>query len=166
MNRIDKLIDLNLRILYEAPRHNIMTVEIEDPDNEFSLSNYEARVIADYLVDKGLMTLYIEECHITPYGLEISELGGWKIYKELQAKKSSEESVKSNERSKLEEENLKLSIAIQNYEIANRENKREIDRLTKKNLKLNNLQLIYALIGIALGIIIKIVYNLIFFSEL
>jgi len=158
MNKIDRIIDINLKLIFETSDHSLFTGEMIDPDLDYSLSGHEAGVLANYLVTEDLITLNVEVCNITNRGLEISELGGWKIYKDLQSKKLLEESVIANDRSKLEEENLKSSIENQNYEISNRENKREIDQLTKENLKLSNLNLYFTIGGFIAGVLLTFIF--------
>jgi hypothetical protein len=89
----------------------------------------------------------------TPYGREIQENGGWLKHLELKSKRDNADQTKEN----LEDENLKLQNDSLRNELTTRESKEEIDKLTIKNLKLQNRnnRIWFTLIGSVLTFLIS-----------
>ena len=160
MNKVDLQIDSNLKILYEADDHSIMTDEIVDPGNDDYLSLIEAQLIADKLESKGLLTRYRERLDITDLGIEISKLGGWLKYKEYKRQKADKEAELIEVKNELETRNLALNNENLEYQKSNRELEKQITLLQKENLKLQNMKLYFTIGSIIAGFITGVIFQL------
>ncbi len=125
MNKIDKLIDVNLRILYNSPGTSIMTADLEDPER-VDLTLFDAKNIAQTLEKENLLTLRVEVCNITSFGIEVSEDGGWIEYKKNKLREAREKENDAKFKNDREMDLLKLQTENLMYQRRNR--KLEIQR--------------------------------------
>ncbi len=107
------------------------------PTEEMHVKAKEQTILTEAMQHLGLITTndpYRINYQATPYGRDIQDNGGWLEQLKLKSIQDSNESKKVS----LEFENLKLQNDSLQNELRDRKNKEEIDRLTIKNLKLQN----------------------------
>lgn len=137
MNKIDRNIDLNLRLIYEDKKQALYASNLINVD-DVHMSRYEALEMADYLVSEGLINRDVERCTLTSFGLEVMEqFGGWKEYKLALLEQQKEQNDFLKQKEKLEFDNLQLQNENLEYQKKNRELDEEIQSLNRKNLKLS-----------------------------
>lgn len=133
MTLIDKNIDLNLEIVYEGNNHVVFVNELTNVDNDY-LGLQEGILMADKLVNEGLITRYKERLEITRFGIEVQESGGWLKHLVKTDEIADQNKIEEKKLKELEEENL---------------------RLQNENLRLQNKQMkryiLYSVIGFILG---------------
>lgn len=158
MTKFDENIDLNLKIIYNGNNHCVFISELKNVEGDF-LDDFDGKRMADKLADKGLITRTDELCEITKRGLEVIETGGWEEYKKIEEEAKKSEIEERKQRSDLESENLRLQNENLKYEKSIRKSNEKIDRLTVKNLELQNTHLkyyfLFSVIGFILGAVVS-----------
>lgn len=83
MKRIDKLTDVNFRIICQSPSHSGYWVYFENEYGE-TLPENEQKEVAEYMAENGLIKINDENCHLSLNSENICEKG-WIEYLKLKA---------------------------------------------------------------------------------
>ena len=133
IDKLNDLIDLNLNFL--LTEHDFSSFHLLNL-NKKSFRKYDHLRLANFMSEKGLVTINGQNCTLTEDGLIIAKNGGWLTHLENEAK------IKSEQQAKIDtKEQLVIKIA----------------ELTEINLTLQNKQLrtkmLFSIIGFILGFI-------------
>jgi hypothetical protein len=136
MNEIDLIININLQMIYENESKEEYYTHFTDEKKGILINhNYSGETIAFEMVNKGLIRLNGENCHLISFGEEVCLKGGWTRYLELQKIE-----VGKNKETEKERQNLKDGIdklihseLIHKEEIREQENRiRDLEEGFKK----------------------------------
>lgn len=127
IEKLDDLIEYNLKHLFESPNHFCWIMEMKDLNGQ---PLYESEKLARMMQSKGLLDIDNERGDLSEFGFNIATNGGWKAY--LKEKKEFDQKI-ANE--KTEKERIELELAKSNIE-ANELNKK-VERRNKRETIIN-----------------------------
>lgn len=132
IDKLNELIDLNLTFLlteHKFSSHHLLKLDKK------SFTKYDHLKLANFMADRGLVTINGQNCTLTEEGHIIAKNGGWLTHLDNDTKIKSEQHTKSDKKVQLET---------------------KIAELTEINLTLQNKQLrakmLFSIIGFILGI--------------
>jgi hypothetical protein len=104
---IDDKIDKGLKKLFESNNYTLFAHELYNDD--FYMNN-APHIVDRTMIERGLISVDQEVRMLTAVGIEICELGGWKVYKNRKAEHARKEMVSQAELQELNRKQLELSI--------------------------------------------------------
>ena len=123
--RLNNLIDINLKSIYESNGKELYYLDFVDENNErINHIEFHPENIAIEMQEKDLIRLNGENCIIKPKGIEVQENGGWIKY--------------LNEQKNNHEQEKKLKDQIDKLTLSNLQHKEDIKDL-EKELKISSL---------------------------
>lgn len=102
---IDQVIDEKLKTVYEADDYTKFASFLY----EYPPTNTDG-LVDQTMIEKGLIKREKDVRIITAFGLEVSKLGGWKKYIQMQTDKAHQENLSKSEIEQLTKTQLQLSI--------------------------------------------------------
>jgi hypothetical protein len=126
MTEIDLIININLQMIYEnESKEEYYTYFTDEKKGILINHTYSGETIAFEMVNKGLIRLNGENCHLISFGEEVCLKGGWIKYLELQKIEEGENKETEKERQNLKDSIDKLihSELIHKEEIREQENR-------------------------------------------
>ncbi|RKS42512.1 hypothetical protein BC962_3270 [Gillisia mitskevichiae] len=159
---LNKLIDINLDLLSRKEDHSEFFfdfINLEKQKFRQSGEHIQAERLAENMEEKGLITIDQELAILSEFGYSVVKIGGWSQY--LKAKLEEKMKIESDtqEKEKLEIDNLKLQKENLEYQKSIRAKEEQIQTLTRDNLRLGNWDIRFrwyiAIITFVIGFIIK-----------
>ena len=143
--KLDELIELNLRKVNESVNHSTFYLNFIDLDKKGLKQGLK---LAQMMENEGLIELNNQRCSLTKFGFRVSESGGWIQFNQLLAEENKIEKDKQQKK-----ESLEFELAESNI-VAN--------KLNQNNAKTNKF---IAWVGIIVGVINLIVFVYQVFSK-
>ncbi|HYF69591.1 MAG TPA: hypothetical protein VD884_15705 [Ohtaekwangia sp.] len=153
ISTFDNKVDYYLHKISMAPNLTMKLAELY----EVPVLDEETYLLDQIMLEKGLLKISKDARVISSKGLEISNFGGWLIYKKQWKKEHLAREVNSPalKRHTLEIENLQKEIATLKQELTDRKDQEATSLLIKNLLKQNrNNTLLFLLSGFLAGYII------------
>lgn len=104
---IDDKIDKCLKKLFDANSYTLFAHELYNDD--FYMNN-TPHIVDRTMIERRLISVDHEVRMLTAFGIEVSKLGGWKSYKNLEAEHAKMEKMSQAEIQSLTKKQLELSI--------------------------------------------------------
>jgi hypothetical protein len=104
---LDDKIDRGLKKLFVANNYTLFGHELYNDD--FYMNNVP-HIVDRTMIERGLISVDHEVRMLTAFGIEVSELGGWKEYKNRKAEHARKEMISQAELQDLNRKQLELSI--------------------------------------------------------
>lgn len=104
---IDDKIDRYLKMLYEAKEYTMFASDLYGDD--FYMKNVP-HMIDRTMIERGLVSVEKEVRMLTAFGMEVSQIGGWKLYQQKKSESEMTEIISREELQSLTKKQLELSI--------------------------------------------------------
>jgi hypothetical protein len=150
INRINELIDINLKLICESKRNEIYTNDFLHIDEKRMFARVETDNFAYEMESRNLIRKNGYLCTVTEFGYEIFKSGGWLKYVEATKKNKEKELIKAEEKESLDSELKILQRESLEYQIKIRDQSDRIRDLDEQIKMINLLKEYWWFIGVCI----------------